>query len=61
MSQRPITGEPVASLEPISADGRLVTEAEYWQDWYNTADLSYECLCHPILTLLVLRHRHPGG
>jgi Uma2 family endonuclease len=42
MSQWPITGEPVASLEPISADGRLVTEAEYWQDWYNTADLSYE-------------------
>jgi len=42
MSQWPITGEQPASAEPVSADGRLVSEAEYWQDWYNTGDLSYE-------------------
>ncbi len=42
MPQRPITGEQLDSAEPTSADGRLVSEAEYWQDWYNTGDLSYE-------------------
>ncbi|WP_462322224.1 Uma2 family endonuclease [Halochromatium sp.] len=42
MPRLPITGEPPAGVEPISADGRLVSEAEYWQDWYDAADLSYE-------------------
>jgi Uma2 family endonuclease len=42
MPQRPITGDQLDRAEPTSADGRLVSEAEYWQDWYNTGDLSYE-------------------
>ncbi|MBK1618621.1 hypothetical protein CKO42_09275 [Lamprobacter modestohalophilus] len=42
MSQWPIPDEQTASVEPVSADGQLVSEAEYWQDWYNTGDLSYE-------------------
>lgn len=37
-----MTDAPLASIEPVSADGRLVSEAEYWQHWYDAADLSYE-------------------
>ncbi|MEA3639341.1 MAG: Uma2 family endonuclease [Lamprobacter sp.] len=42
MPQWPIPGEPLAHAEPVSADGRLVSEEEYWQDWYHSADFSYE-------------------
>jgi Uma2 family endonuclease len=28
--------------KPASADGRLVSEAEYWQDGYDAGDVSYE-------------------
>lgn len=30
------------SLTPGSADGRLVSEAEYWRDWYGVSDIVYE-------------------
>ncbi|MEA3641419.1 MAG: Uma2 family endonuclease [Lamprobacter sp.] len=42
MPQWSITGDQLAGVEPTSADGRLVSEDEYWQDWYDGADLSYE-------------------
>ena len=42
MPQTPMTDAPLAAIEPVSADGRLVSETEYWQHWYDAADLSYE-------------------
>ena len=29
-------------VDPVSHDGRMVSEAEYWRDWYDPGDISYE-------------------
>jgi Uma2 family endonuclease len=43
MSNLPMSADRVGDAhEPACADGRLVSEAEYWQDWYDAGDVSYE-------------------
>lgn len=28
--------------DPVAHDGRMVSETEYWRDWYDPGDISYE-------------------
>jgi len=42
MSNLPASAKSTAAPEAGSADGRLVSEAEYWEDWYDAGDVSYE-------------------
>jgi Uma2 family endonuclease len=42
MNNLPASATSTASPEAGSADGRLVSEAEYWEDWYDAGDVSYE-------------------
>jgi hypothetical protein len=35
-------GSPPDAVEPVSRDGLMVSEAEYWRDWYDVADRHYE-------------------
>ncbi|WP_295879034.1 Uma2 family endonuclease [uncultured Thiohalocapsa sp.] len=34
--------DPERSDTGDSADGRMVSEAEYWRDWYHVSDITYE-------------------
>jgi len=34
--------DPEKSAAPGAADGRRVSEAEYWDDWYHVSDITYE-------------------
>ncbi|WP_295540274.1 Uma2 family endonuclease [uncultured Thiohalocapsa sp.] len=42
MTNLPASAKPTADADPVSADGRLVSEATYWEDWYDTGGISYE-------------------
>ncbi len=42
MTNLPASAKPTADADPVSADGRLVSEAAYWEDWYDTGGISYE-------------------
>jgi Uma2 family endonuclease len=42
MNNLPASAASTASPEAGTADGRLVSEAEYWEDWYDAGDVSYE-------------------
>ena len=33
---------PVAGIEPVSEDGRRVSEAVYWRDYYLESEIHYE-------------------
>ena len=41
MSNLPMSADQAGDVhKPACADGRLATEAEYWQDWYDAGDVS---------------------